>query len=328
VKETSLVGLREAVRGGRRGLNPLDALDELIDREPRGLTSFLTGVALDTEAGLDVRLSAVGALGIPDSPAATEGLVAALRTADQPIVRRAAQRLGTVGGPAQLEELKMIRTGNKATQDAVRFAKELISYRRRLGEYKVSVSARRVQADPDASEEVPATALSRATRAGLAERVTKPVLGVQLTMEGARELVCRGNPLAILANADLAENGPGWLLGGQAAAAAVVERNPETGRYFASHVVLTDPRRGSDLTVHVARSSGIVVLTGTGNIREDGLVFELAAVPTPHLPPTTIVGAYDRAGGLRFDTVRIDRRMRPAQLRMVKTPRRQTSPTG
>jgi len=58
VKETSLVGLREAVRGTRRGLNPLDALVELIDREPRGLTSFLAGLALDTKAGLDVRLSA------------------------------------------------------------------------------------------------------------------------------------------------------------------------------------------------------------------------------------------------------------------------------
>ncbi len=327
-KDASLVDLRAAVRGGRSELNRLDALEVLIDRAPRGLTGFLSEVALDDDIRLDVRLSAVGALGTSDSPTAIDGLVAALNTPVQPIVRRAAQRLGTLGGSAQLEDLKAVRTGNSATQDAVRFAKQLISYRHRLGQYRLTVPTQRVRADPSAAERIPVTAPSKQKRAALEERVSEPVLGLRLTTTGARELSCSGEAMSVLPSRDLVDDGPRWLLDGQAAPAAVLQRNPETGAYFPSHIVLTEPASGGGLQVHVARSSGIVVLTGRGAVRDDAITFELAAVPTPHLPPTTITGSYDGRQGFLFDTILIDRRLSPAQLRMVRTPLRQTSPIG
>jgi HEAT repeat protein len=327
-RPAGLVDLRAAVRGSSSNVNRLDALEELVDRAPRGLTGFLTEVALDAGAELDVRLSAVGALGETTEPAARDGLVAALKTSDQPVVRRAAQRLGVIGDADNLEDLKTIRTGNTATQEAVRFAKQLISYRHRLGEYRVEAPGRRVRPDQGAAIAVEVASLPARDRADIEERISEPVLGLQLTTEGARRLSCEGSDLNVLPSRDLVAAGLDWLLQGQAAPAAVLERNPETGEFFASHVVLTDPSRGRELTIHVARSSGVVVLTGQGVVSEDGVRFELATVPTPHLPPTTVSGQFHPAQGLEFERVLSEVRLSAAQLRKVRAPSPVTGPTG
>jgi hypothetical protein len=325
-KPASLVDLRAAVRGQSAKLNRLDALEELVDRAPRGLTGFLTDVALDEDAELDVRVSAVGALGTEVAPDAVRGLVGALKASDQAVVRRAAQRLGVVGGSENLEDLKTIRTGNAATQQAVRFAKQLISYRNRLDQYRVEVPARRVRADPGAAVQLAVTALSGNLRAELGRTVSEPVLGLQLTTDGGRSLSCEGQVVAVLPNRDLVAQGPGWLLEGQAAPAALLERNPETGAFFASHVVLTDPSRGRQLSVNVVRSSGVVVLSGRGGVSDDEVTFELATIPTPHLPPTTVAGRYGPSQGFEFDRVLSEPRLSPTQMKMVKTPTRQSGP--
>ena len=328
VKPASLVRLRAAVRGSSSKPNRLEALDELVDRAPRGLAGFLTDLALDAGAELDVRLSAVGVLGDSRDPAAVEGLVAALRTSDQAVIRRAAQQLGESGGSEHLEDLKAIRTGNSETQQAIRFAKQLISYRHRLDQYRVTVPSRRVRADPGAATQVEVSHLSGQIQAKVEERISEPVLGLHLTTEGARKLTCDGDEFVLLPIRDLVAEGPTTLTEHQAAPAALLERNPETGAFYASHVVLIDPQRGTDVSVHVARSSGVVVLTGSGAIRGDDFTFELATVPTPHLPPTTVVGRFNRDQGIVLDSVVTEARLSPSQLKLVRTPGRQTGPVG
>ena len=116
-RPVDLATLRAAVRGPSSKMNRLDALGELIERSPRGLTKFLTEVALDSDIELDVRLSAVGALGdMEDDPNAVDGLVAALRAPDPPVVRRAAQRLGVVGDSENLAALPAVLINSQPTE--------------------------------------------------------------------------------------------------------------------------------------------------------------------------------------------------------------------
>jgi hypothetical protein len=310
-------------------MNRLDALGELIERSPRGLTKFLTEVALDSDIELDVRLSAVGALGdMEDDPNAVDGLVAALRAPDQPVVRRAAQRLGVVGDSENLAALKEVRSGNRATQQAVRFAKQLISYRNRLGEYRVTLPPRRVRPDADTALVVDVSELRGGDLRAVEARISEPVLGVQLTTQGARKLTCAGNVLNVLASHDLTDTGPEWLLEGQGASGAVLERNPETGAFFASHVILTEPLRGRELAIHVVRSSGTVVMSGRGVMSDAEIRFDLATIPTPHLPPTSVVGLYSSQRGIEFERILSEPRLSSAQMRMVRAPSRQTGPVG
>lgn len=324
----SSASLRTSVREATSTAEQIEAFDTLLATSERHPTRFLADVAVDDDVAIDIRLRAVAALGVVSTDAAKRGLIAALDSSSQSIVRRAVERLGVLPGTEQLEALKAVRTGNTVTREALRWAKLLVSYRNRLGEYKLPTSFRLVEPETDAAEQLQVAAPTRSVRSELEAITESPVLGLRVTSEGTAAFSCGGRSFVSLMSSDLAREGPTWLTIGQAIPAVVMQRSLETGHWVASHVVLTDPGRDGRVRVCVARRSGPVVLAGEATIDGDVAAFALAATRSPYLPPTKIGGRFDGARRTvvidRFTTSRV---LSADQVRLTRNPTRQEGPT-
>lgn len=324
---SSLGALRDSIRDAPSMTARIEAVEVLAEEHSDRADGLLAEIVRDDGIDVDVRLKAITALANSTSDTAVAALVGALASDSQEVIRRAAERLGALPGTDQLEPLKRVRTGNAVTRDAVRFAKLLVSYRNRLGEYRLQAVRDVVVPDPGQAVEAVSKPLPRSLAAEVAALVADPIFGIECSGEGAATFECGANRYVALLHAEFARRGPSWLAAAQGLPVVVLQRSLETGELVVSHVVMSDPERDGGARLQVARQSGAVVMTGTATISDDGVSFELASVVTPHMPPTTITGRYDGPKDrLVLDRLLMARALTPQQRSLIRAPTLQAEP--
>ena len=315
--------LRSLVREGASTTARAAALNELVERSENVPTRFLSSIATDDDVETDVRLKAVGILGRTGTDTARDALTACLQSSSQPVIRRAALELAGVPGTAQLGPLKRVRTGNEVTQHALRWAKQLVSYRAGLGEYEVEQRPRMSPPDSEAAKDVAIGTLTRELTRELAK--TGPAMGIELSVEQGVTLPCGSKEAVALINV---EWGHGYdPKGAQGVPVVVLTRSPETGEFNASHFALTDPMSKEAVRVSVVRRTGELVMSGEGRVVGDSVDFELISTLSPYLAPTRVRGTVDLNGPrLEITQMISEKTFTPAQEAMVSSPTRQTEP--
>ena len=309
--------LRSLVAAAPRTPGRETALAELVTRAPRGLDRYLTTLALDPALDQGTRVEAVAALGRATTAAALAGLREALTSDDDFVTRRAIERLGKVGERADLDRLRERRPATTREDGVLRTAKIFLSYRHRLGAFRVDAPKRTLAASEAATDlqAGPPSARMRERVALLPPRVP----GIALAAEPAREIECGAEELAV----SLVEGVDLTSLDREQAVVAVVSRvNDETGALDPAYYLLADPVGPGRVRLSGVRGSGAVVLAGTATLSDGGADFTLAATERPAAHPFTVTGRLD--GGsreVRLDTARADVAFAPVQQGRRRTPR-------
>lgn len=299
----------------------MDALD--IAGRP---TARLRSMALDGRIDLSSRLVAVVALGARSSRAALDGLRAVVEADDEVVVQRAVERLGKVGTPADVDTLRAVRTGDATTQRVLRAAKCFLSYRHRLGAYRIDEPKQRLEAASTMAAPIVVGAATKKMTSQM-ELVPPPVPGVDLMASPARRFECGSNEFALLLNRQIVESGPASLAERQALPAVLTRYNEETGAYDPAYYLLADPIRGGRFRLTGVRGSGRAGLAGSGVVGEKTIEFEINATDVPLDHPLTVRGSYDLASGaVRVDVALVEPRFSDRQQRRRKQPRLVTRP--
>ncbi len=302
--------LRRLIRADPRTPGRETALADLVERAPRGLTRTLTSVALDDALDTPIRLQAVGALagrsGLP-TRSALEALRSLTSDTDVAVARRAIERLGKVGGADDLAALRAVRTSDRSTLRTVRAAQCFLSYRHRLGKYRVDQPKRRLAAGASA-EPLTAGAPTKRLRERFELRAAA-VPGVDLMSTPARRVECGSTELALLLNREIVDDAQtvATLSRQQAVAGVITRYNIETGTDEPRYYLLTDPVRGARFGILGVSESGRVGLAGAGVVERDIVSFEVNATDQPLDHPLTVRGSYSPAdGAVRFDVALSD----------------------
>ena len=298
-----------------------DALIELVAREPRGLDRFLQELAVDDRIDQSLRLQAVTTLGRNTSPSSLQGLRAALTVDDPDVEQRAIERLGKVGTADDIELLRQRRSGNRTTQRVLRTAKSFLSYRHRLGTYRIDAPKNRIAAADDAADPI-RTTTPTSKMIDRIELATPPVPGINLVPTPLRRLVCGGGEYALMWNSEFGGAAAATLADQQGIPAVLVEFNNETGVYSPSYYLFADPTGHGRVRLAGLRGSGHVGLVGSATIDADQLRFEINATETPIEHPLTVSGSYDLdSAAVRFEVANVESRFSQTQQRRRKRPR-------
>ena len=317
----STAELRALVRSAPQTPGRSQAFIELVTREPRGLNRTLAALALDPDVDQGMRVKAVAALGRNASPSSLDGLRAAILLDDPVVVQRAIERLGKVGGLEDIDRLRAIRTGNAGTQRALRTAKCFLSYRHRLGAYRLDVPKQRLAAGSDEAVPIDTGPPTRVMSSRL-ELLEPRVPGVRLSPRPAQRLVCGGNELALMMNEELVDSGLQTLADRQGLPGVLVRYNEETGAHDPAYYLMTDPVGGGRFRILGARGSGRIALHGSGTVTTGTVSFDVNATENPLDHPLTVRGTWSPgSNGVRFDTALVERQFSDRQQRRRKQPR-------
>lgn len=317
--------LRRLVRQGPKTPGRQMAISQLVERKPRDLSRFLTQLAVDEELDEPMRLEAVSALGRVATPTAIDGLREALSVDSQTVRRRAVRQIGAVGSPDDLSLLKAIRTGDPVAQRTLRTAKLLLSYRHRLGEYRLDVPTRLFGADDGQAVDIVTRRLTSAAVEKLSPRVEAP--GVNLAWESAHSLECGNNEYLFAVTSGHTGRSAEALIERQGLPAVLLSLNDETGRYSPTYYFATDPASENRFHIHGLRSTGRQPLYGTGKIKEGVVEFKVRATETAIEPPLTVKGTYNMESGVvDFEVAMADPRLAARQQRLRKAPQAQAGP--
>lgn len=317
--------LRRLVRRDPKTAGRNEAISQLVELKPRDLSRFLTEVAVDEELDEPMRLEAVSALGRVATPTAIDGLREAIGVDSQTVRRRAIKQLGAVGSPDDLPSLKAIRTGDPVVQRTLRTSKLLLSYRHRLGEYRLDVPSRLFGADDGRAIDITTRRLTPAAVEEVVARVEAP--GVNLVWESAHSLECGSNEFLFAVTSGHAGRSAEALVERQGLPAVLLSLNVETGRYTPTYYFATDPAGKNTFHIHGLRSTGRQPLYGTGTIKEGVVEFTVRATETAIEPPLTVTGTYNMESGVvDFEVAMTDPRLAARQQRLRKAPQAQAGP--
>jgi hypothetical protein len=245
---------------------------------------------------------------------------------DEVVTQRAVERLGKVGVAADIDVLRSVRTGNATTQRMLRTAKCFVSYRHRLGDYRLDEPKQRLPAEAAKAAEI-VTGAATKTMLSRMELVAPPVPGVDLIAEPAKRLDCGTNEFALMLNRQIVNSGLGSLAERQGLPAVIVRYNEETGAYEPAYYLLADPIRGGRFRLAGVRGSGRPGLFGSGVVEEKSVRFEVNATELPLEHPLTIRGTYDLAtGAVRIEVALVESRFSDRQANRRHQPRLVTRP--
>ena len=290
-------------------------------------TSRLKSMVMDQRADQSSRLEALVTLAGRGSPAALDGLRAAIAEVDDEVVaQRAIERLGKVGVADDVDVLRAVRTGNATTQRMLRIAKCFLSYRHRLGVYRLDEPKQRLPAVSEEAGPIASGAATKKMRSRM-ELLPPPVLGLDLVPDPVRRFDCGPNEFALMLNREIVNGGMSSLAERQGLPAVIVRYNEETGAYDPSYYLLTDPIRGGRFRIAGVRGSGKAGLFGAGIVEQKTIRFEVNATENPLDHPLTVAGSYDSStGAVRIDQAVIDPRFSDRQIQRRKQPRLVTRP--
>jgi len=326
IKEGELIA---AVEGRSETLGRVEALKELIRRRSRRRTTVLMRVVMDEREPADLRAVAAFELGREHRKGHQEALLAALRSKDPQVIRRAAEALGRIGDEAALDALAALRPRRGSVRRSVDFAKTLISYRLGLETNRLEpppqslrIELRRRRAIPLEAERPTAKTLARILPMLRRELPAIPVSG-----EGALQLSCGDDRFLIVFNRDVHRRKTVSPLGSRSAVPAVVlKRSPSLDRFYVYEYLLTHPAAENRLLLFAVRPTGVLAHFGEVQLEPTAAHFQVGTVEMPYSPPVTIEGSYDHeARRLAFSLALVqrdfERTQRPAATPSKLSPR-------
>jgi hypothetical protein len=251
-------------------------------------------------------------LGDLGTAAATEALVAHLTTGDESVLTAILSSLGRIGDAtalAAIERVDPMLSGVAAERAA--FAASLIAHRLDLPGHPLPHPAGRQAHDEPPTKESDDQECHRLriTRADPADAelclrsLARRPLGAELLEEPMYQLRCgRNRWMAVLTRGLGVPGGVERLVRRKSLPAVVAQRDPATGRYVASFLVLSSPDEksgGAHLFVH--RVDGGQISAGRVRVEGDAGTFWLHPVEGPRPYTLSMAGRVD-AGGLVFTT--------------------------
>ena len=295
--------------------------DDLLAGDPRRLDRTLTDLALDPGADRGMRTKAVTTLADRANATALDGLRSLLAVEDELVRQRAIERLGKVGAPQDIDRLRRIQAQSRTTLRVLRTANCFLSYRHRLGTYRLDRPKRELPAE--SAEAVSLRAGAATTKMTNRMALVEPtVRGLSLVLPPARRLVCGLSELALMMNEAIASQGLTTLGERQGVPAVLVMYNEETGAYDPVYYLMTDPIRAGRFSISGVRGSGRVGLHGSGAVEGDSISFEVHATDTPLEHPLTIEGTCDlETAAIRFGVALVETGFSDHQQRRRKQPR-------
>lgn len=269
------------------------AASEIEDRE-----QLLRDVLTDVSESPPTRARAAGGLASIATPSALLTLVRAAPDAEPTMLTTAIQLLGRSGGATEHRILDDIAAlAGRPVADYARTAAALIAYRHRLDAPGLADQqlGTLTLADGDRMPfEVsrPATSEAERCRRSLdAERLHWPV-----APEHAVSLRCRTRTMILSMDPTfLTVGGVASLQRRKGLIAVVATRLEDGDGYSASHFVLADPARGTQVLIRVCRPSGRLMLIGEGSVA-DSIRFTLRAVERPGAVAVDLSGRFGPEG--------------------------------
>lgn len=292
--------LINGVTGRRPDLNRTLALKELLRRRYPRRAGLLGEVVADRQAPPELRSTAALALGQEASAEGKAALIAALKTEEPLVVRRAAESLGRIGDREALAALAEVRAEpGGATARSLAFARSLISYRLGLG-------TDRLKPPPaaDALLSVPrerGVALKFEQVAPEAVRAAAPALkealpAIAIAERGSVRFSCRTEHLWIVVSEDAAgEKGLGRIAGREAVTAVVLKESSCPGGWYVYEYILSHPRDEKALEMFGVRPSGEMIHFGEVALKGGEASVTLRALNTPYVPAIEFAARYGGA---------------------------------
>jgi hypothetical protein len=294
----SLKRLRDAVAGKDVGWPRAHAMTRLLESDfPNKHRDFERVLANEADAP-EARYLAALHLGMVDTRAALDALIAQTTIRDERVltgVLKALGRIGDASALAAIERVQKSAPGGAAAQAA--FAAALIAHRLDLPGHSLPVpSPSDYDADVSAPVDAPADALRRpdcgrlrVTGAGAADAelclrsLSRRPLGVELLESPMYEVRC-GRAIWMIA-LERAAGGPhaiDRLTARKTLQAVVARRDRDTGLYAAAFLVLTAPdAAGGGAHVLVHRVDGGLISAGHARVDDGGAAFALWPVKGP-----------------------------------------------
>lgn len=320
-KARDLDGLRALVRAAPPTPGRVEAFGDLIARRPPGLNRTLRALALDSTLDQPMRLRAVSALGAEPSPASLRALREVVDVDDEPVRQRALARLGKIGTVDDLATLKTVRTGNRTTQRVLRAAKQFLSYRHGVGEYRLDAPRRTFAAGTEEAVVMRTGALTKTLRTRLDARSVN-VAGIDLATDRAWRVECPQSTFVFVADRSHVGEAMASLAQRQAMPGVLVKEHPETGAFEPAFYIMTDPDGHGGFHVFGVRGSGAVALYGKGAVEGDTVSFDVKATEAPIVPPLTVRASYTMTSDrIRFEMAAVESKFADAQQRRRRQPR-------
>jgi hypothetical protein len=282
---------------------PPEVLRELVRRRTARLRETLEGIVADPARPAQLRtIATVGLSGLRDSRSAPV-LLAAARSGDPALARRAFDALGRVGTPGTLTELQRIQAPAGLAARSLSFARSLIAYRHGLSGQKLALPSKSAVTSLDESRahRLPAARLGARPWAAL-----KPALdGADITLAPTErppfEILCGREQMLLMPNPALDGGDPAAALKRPMVAAVLMKRSAALGRWYVVEYVFAHPGRGVAAELIDVRPTGTVVLSGS--IVADGraLRMQLQALDSPLAAPTRVTATLGTAAGVALE---------------------------
>lgn len=216
-------------------------------------------------------------------------LAAALADRDALVVRNAAKSMGRVGSEVELKLLEALPRHAGETQAAIDFAKSLVSYRHRLGRYRLAVPPPNALLHADGAVDVAVEDETRRREAVAEAALHQPWLqlspsgGVLLECQGARVLVAFTKPFA---DADALRS----LASRDAQPIVILQTGLSNQRFAVAQFILTHPHEGA-VALLGTRPGGAPTYAGTARLDGDEITFSLRSIATRYAAAIEFAGS-------------------------------------
>lgn len=277
-----------------------EVLREVMRRHPASLRETLEQIVTDPARPAELRtIATVGLSGLRDARS-TPALMAAARSGDAALARRAFEALGRVGTPQTLAELKTVQAPAGPAARSLAFARSLIAYRHSLASHKLSLprNASITPMDNGRAQRLPVARLAPRPWAALKPALEGADITLAPTERAPLEILCGRERLLLLPNPALDAADAAPALKRPLVAAVLMKHSPTLARWYVAEYVFAHPAQGMVATLIGVRPTGTVVHSGRIVAEGSALRLELQALDTPLAAPMRLSATLGTAAGV------------------------------
>jgi hypothetical protein len=301
-----------------------EMLREVLRRRPASLRETLEGIVADPSRPAELRtIATVGLSGLRDARS-TPALMAAARSGDAALARRAFEALGRVGTAQTLAELMTVKAPAGPAARSLAFARSLIAYRHGLASHKLALprQARITPLDDGRAQRLPVARLEARPWTALKPALEGADITLAPTDRPPLEILCGRERMLLLPNPALDTASAAPALKRALVAAVLMKHSPTLARWYVAEYIFAHPAQGMVATLIGVRPTGTVVHSGRIVTEGSGLRLELQALDSPLSAPMRVNGSLGSAAGVQLqahaEPDRSRQRNRPRVPRPVK----------
>jgi hypothetical protein len=302
-----------------------ELLREALRRRPAGLRETLEQIVTDPARPAELRtIATVGLSGLHDARS-TPALMAAARSGDAALARRAFEALGRVGTPQTLAELKAVKAPAGPAARSLDFSRSLIAYRHGLASHKLALPrlARITALEDGRAQRLPVARLEARPWAALKPALDGADITLAPTVRPPLEILCGRERMLLLPNPALDTVDAAPALKRPLVAAVLMKHSPTLARWYVVEYIFAHPAQGMVATLIGARPTGTVVHSGRIVAEGSGLRLELQALDSPLSTPMRVTGSFGSPAG-----VMLQAHAEPDRSRQRNQPRKPRPVTG